>query len=272
MSTSRVACVATFGTCPPVEVSFVYHLAAFTVLVGQTVDTDAPAITDDILTIQNSHFVLQRPMQLYCAAAMSTTIARARLASAGMRQIANPYIRPTIAGSLPGGNPNTWLLWQNPFTINPFEEIQCLATSNLGMSTERFTALMWLMDQYQPWPSGNIYPLRFTSTTAAVANAWTTLTLTWQDTIPSGLYTLVLSEMVSTNAQAHRWILSNQISRPGMFSNANDNSRLLNDFYNGALGSMGIFRSNDLPRLQVLVNGTDASHEGFAWAVRTGNI
>lgn len=249
-----------------------YHLAGFTVLVGQTVDTDAPAITDDILTIQNNHFVLQRPMQLVGATAQSTTISRARLASASMRQIANPYIRPTIAGTLPGNNPNVWQLHNQPFTINAFEEIQCLATSGLGAGTERFTALMWLMDQFQPWPNGNVIPLRWTSTTAAVANAWTSIAITWQDTIPSGLYTLVLSEHISTNALAHRYILSNQISRPGLISMANDNSRFPYDWYNSALGTMGLFKSNDQPRVQVLCNAADAAHEGFAWVIRTGNI
>jgi hypothetical protein len=250
----------------------VYHLAAYFVALGTTVDTDVPALTDDILTIQNNHFVLQQQMNLIAAAAMSATLTRAKLASPTMRQIASPYIRPVIGAVQPPNNPNMWLLDSNPFSIPPFEEIQNQATSGIAMGTENYTALIWLTQQMEPIVYGNAIPLRITSTGTAVTNAWTSIPITFQDTLPSGVYAMLFSEHFSTNAIAHRWIFSNQIPRPGQLSLASQSSRLPNAVSKGQFGIMGRFRSNDLPRFQVLCNGADAVHTIFAQVVRVGNL
>lgn len=250
-----------------------FHLAAYMSTALSTVaDLDIPALTDDVLTIQNSHFVFQQPMQLIAAAAMSATLTRAKLASPSMRQIASPYIRPIIGAAKPATNPNMLILDQAPFIIPPFEEVQLQATSGIAMGNETFTGLVWLADQITAPPVGNWIPLRWTSTTPAVANAWTSLVITFSDTLPSGIYTAVFSEVKSAQAQAHRWIFSNQVWRPGFLSYTNLTDRQPYAISKGQLGRMGSFRSNDLPRVQVLCNGTDASHEGYLWVARTGNL
>lgn len=248
-----------------------FHLAAYFEAIDNVAGTDVSALSDDILTIQNNHFVLSSPMDLVMAAAMSATLVRARLASPSMRQIASPYIRPTITAAAPPANPNLWTLWDNPFRIPPYEEIQMQATAGPAM-TEPFTGLVWLSNGIQRVPQGNVIPLRWTSSTAAVANSWTSLTINFEDTLPSGTYAMVFSECASTNAQAHRWIVPNQVWRPGYPSVAAAGSRLPYDISHGQLGLMGAFRSNDLPRCQVLVNGTDNSHTGYLHVVRTANL
>lgn len=248
-----------------------FHLAAYNLAIGAVADTDVPAVVDDILTIQNNHFVLSKPLNLISAWVGSPTLSRAKIASPSMRQIVSPYVRPINVAALPANNPNVWLLHHNPFTINWGEEIQVLGTAAPG-TTERFTALIWLAEQIQPQTMGNMIPLRFTSTTAAVAFSWTTITLTFADTLPSGVYSMVQSECQSTNAVAHRWIISNQLYRPGHLSFAALGSRLPNAIGMGQLGQMGTFRSNDLPRLQVLANVADAAHEGYLWVQRVGNL
>jgi hypothetical protein len=248
-----------------------FHLLGNTLLIGAVADTDVPALQDDIIQIQNSHFILPQNMKLFAAAAMSPTMIRARLVSPTLRQIAAPYIRPVISGALPGGNPNFMGIAQNPMTLRAFEETQILGTANPG-TTERFTSLLWVGDGITPNPIGDIYPLRFSSTTAAVANAWTSATISFLDVVPSGLYAAVQSECTSTNAIAHRWIFSNQQLRPGFISQANTTSRLPYEMTLDYFGLMGQFRSNDLPRLQVLCNAADAAHEGYLYVVRVGNL
>lgn len=248
-----------------------YHLACYTEAIDNTADNDVTALADDILTIQNNHFILQQPMKLIAAYAGSATLSRAKIASPTMRQVASPFIRPISVALLPPTNANVWILDQQPFSLVPFEEIQMQATSGVAM-TERFTGLIWLQDMDVPIPSGNLIPLRFTSTTAAVANTWTTLTIAFADTVPTGQYAMVLSECQSTNALAHRWIISNQYWRPGHLGFATLGSRLPYAISKGQFGLMGYFKSNDLPRLQVLANAADAAHEGYLYAIRTGPI
>lgn len=249
-----------------------FHLSGNTVLLGTTVDTDVPAITDDILTIQNNHYILDQPMWLLAAAAMSATLSRAKIASPTMRQVASPWIRPIIAATLPPTNPNMWLLDQFPFQIQPYEEIQVQATSAIAMGTERFTSLVWLGERPADIPVGNVYPLRWTSTTAAVANAWTTLSVTFADTLPPGIYSMVMSEHFSTNGIAHRWIIPNQRLRPGYLSFATVGLRVPYAVAKGQFGQMGRFRSNALPMPQVLANAADATHEGYLHVVRVGTL
>jgi hypothetical protein len=248
-----------------------YHTCAYTLLIGSTADTDVPAVQDDIIQIQNNHFILPQDMRLLAAMAMSPTIARARLVSPTLRQIANPYIRPVQSSAVPGNNPDFYPIAPNPTLLRAFEETQILGTA-APATTERFTTLLWIGDGPTMWPVGNLYPLRWTSSSAAVANAWTTIQIVFQDVIPSGVYTAVMSEHFSANAQAHRWIFSNQVWRPGQISSPSNQNRLPYEMYEGFLGQLGVFRSNDLPRFQCLCNGADAAHEGYMWVMRTGNL
>jgi hypothetical protein len=138
-----------------------FHLAAYTAsALGTAVDTDIAAVTDDILTIQNNHFVLGQDLNLLGAFAASPTFLRARLASPKMRQIANPYIRPgQTTAVLPAANANWWDLTRNPFRIPAFEELQLLATANPG-TTERFVGLVFIGDRPTPQAIGDVYPVR----------------------------------------------------------------------------------------------------------------
>lgn len=249
-----------------------FHLAAYTTALGVGTDIDVPALSDDILQINNTHFTLMQPYDLIACFAQSPLLDRIKLASPTMRQLAAPFIRPVSQGLVGSTNYNAALWDQNPYRLQPFEEIQLLATSTIGAMTERFFALLFLQMQYTPIPPGGWTPLRFTSTGAAVANAWTTVAITFADTVPSGVYAAVLSECFSTNGQAHRWIFSNQNPRPGFNSFVNAFSRHPYAISKGQFGQLGVFRSNDLPRLQVLCNGADAVHTGYLSVVKLGPI
>src|SRR5262245_46688294 len=248
-----------------------FHVAAYFGSLGNTADTDVAAVVDDIVTIQNNHFVLSQPLLLVAAQAAGSALVRAKLASPTMRQIASPYVRPILAAVAGGPNPNMWLLDHNPFTIRPFEEVQFQATCGVVGPTSTY-GLIWLANQITPIPSGDIIPLRVTSTTAAVAQKWTTAAVTFADTLPSGTYAMVQSECASTTGVAHRWIVPNQLWRPGFPSTLVSGSRLPYAIMKGQWGLMGRFRSNDLPRLQVLCESTDASHECYLHVIRVGDI
>lgn len=244
-----------------------WHLAAFSESISAGTDTDVNALIDDILTIQNSHFMLREDMNLMACAAMSATLDRAKLSTPTMRIVAAPYVRPMIVGTTPGSNPNVQLLDKNPTRIPWGEEVQMLATA-APAGSEQFTAILWLSRGLSPIPSGNVIPVRWTSSTAAVANSWTTLTMTWGDTLPSGIYAMVQTECYSTNAIAHRWNFPNQLYRPGMLSFVSTGQRHPYAMSLGQFGVLGQFRSNALPTVQVLANGTDNAHVGYAHVVR----
>jgi hypothetical protein len=244
------------------EDCFMFHLCAFTSgNLAQAADFDIPALTDDVLFItNNSHFQLNSDMWLIAAAAMSANLNRAKFITPSLRVIAPPYIQPPERSLLPSDLPNVMYLTDNPFRLKAAEELQILATSDLGAGSERFTGLLWLADEITPVGPGDIYWIRATSTTAAVANAWTSVVYALEQNLPAGQYELCGSEVQSTTGFAHRWIIPNQILRPGCISKTALGSASPWQQYARRLGSMGTFYPNILPVLQVLCNAADAAH------------
>lgn len=247
-----------------------FHTLAWFVSIGQTVDTDVTPVTDSVMLIQNSHFVPQSDLRCFWAAAMSATLNRARFATPKTRQVTNPWIRPLIQAATPPNNPNVrdWL--DSGFSFKGLEEIQLLATSGLAMGNENFTAVASLGVGLQPAPQGDYYPLRGTSTTAAVANKWTQVSMTWQDTLPAGTYAIVGLEHESANAQAARLILQNQQFRPGALSVTGLGNRQNHALTHRKMGVFGTFIQTAMPLVEVLCNAADASHEVYMDIIRVG--
>lgn len=244
-----------------------FHLAAYTSSQIGAANQQMAALSDDVLFIQNNNFLLQQDMSLLFAAAMSVTINRVRLNSPTMRLVAPKYIRPHIAAVIPGSNPNVDFEYNAPFILKGLEEITAEFTHGNAMA-ERGTVLIGVADRVTPVPAGPVWPLRVTSTTAAVANAWTTIALTFETQLPAGTYSVIGSEMQSTNAIAHRYIFDNQYYRPGFLSLSALSGRNAFETYEYPFGEWGRFRTTNLPRCQVLCNGADAAHEGYLFVVK----
>lgn len=251
---------------------YMHLVAYYNSAIGTTVDTDIAAVTDGIMYIQNNHFLPQFPMWVYGAYAIGPLLARAKISTPKIRQINPVYIRPIDYGAaLPSANPNMDILLPAPFQLQQLEEIQILATSNT-VSTEKFLALLWLMDtQPTPPPLGDVYTVRWTSTVAAVAYTWTNIAPgTFEQVLPYGQYAMIESEYFAANAIAMRLIFdAPQTFRPGQLGFANNRSRLPYAWFRKT-GQFGTFRTTNLPRQEIFNGSTDATHEGYYHVVKVG--
>lgn len=245
-----------------------FHLLAWFISIGQTADTDVTPVTDPVFNIQNSHFLPQTSVRLLWSAVMSATLNRVRFATPKTRILTNPWVRPIIEAAVPPSNPAVCDWLDSPFMLNGLEEIQMLATSGLAMGNENFTGLAAVATGIEPVPQGDYYRLRFTSTTAATANKWSQLTVTWQDVLPAGQYAVVGLEHESANGQACRLIFNGQQFRPGTLSVTALANRQGAMFYGHRLGVFGRFLQTAMPIPEVLANAADASHEGYMEIVR----
>lgn len=240
------------------------HTCAFTVAIGQVADLDVPAVSDDVLTIQNNHFFPNVSYDLVAAAAMSATVNRAKIVSPSLRVVANPFIRPIILAALPPALPAIADYRSNPFQLPAEEELAIQGTSDLGAATERFNALLWLSNGITTPPRGRTFTIRGTSTTAAVANTWTSQpTISWSDTLPTGRYAVVGLNYIATNGVAARVIFPGQLERPGVLAGATNGVQPDPMFGKGRLGVLGYFYTYAMPIIQVFNNGTDAAHTYF---------
>jgi hypothetical protein len=248
----------------------VFHLCAYgSSITPVAADVDTPAISDDILFIQNGHFLPQAAMQLLWALTVSNTWLRTKISTPKFRQISPVLIRPGIVGTNPGNNPNIMLLDFSPIRLGQLEEIQILISKSGAVAEQNFT-LLALQDAFTPAPVGDIYPLRWTSVGVAGVGLWTTIAVAFDQQLPYGTYQVVWSEHFSATAIAHRHIYDQQYWRPGMPSFQTVGQRLPYELWRNRLGLFGSFHTTNLPRFQVLCTAADAVHEGYLYCVKVG--
>lgn len=245
-----------------------FHALAYFEALGTTADTDIAPVSDDVFLIQNSHFVPQMDVKLIAAAVMSATLSRVKIATPKTRQVVNPFLRPLIEAAIPPDNPGVVDYRSNPFGLKGLEEISILATSAVAMGTENFTALLLVGSGVDASPAGDIFTMRGTSTTTAVVNSWTQISMAWSDTLPQGTYACVGLQHESAGAQASRLIFYGQQFRPGALSVNALSRRSHPMFTKGGLGVYGRFIQTAMPLVEVLSNSADTSHEVYLDLIR----
>jgi hypothetical protein len=246
-----------------------HTIAWFKDLVTAT-ETDVTPVTDGIFTIQNSHFLPQRNWNLWYAAFMAATATRARLRTPTFRQITTPFIRPIEGTITPGDEPNVADYRENPLLLKGLEEIEFLGTQTAGANANVFGVAGLSTEAFVPMPRGDVYTLRGTSVGPAVANVWTQIAMTWQDTLPQGIFAVVGGWYMSAAAVAFRLIFEDQVNRPGGLGALSLEASAHKMFRMGGLGIWGRFNSNRMPNVEVLCNGADASFELYLDILRVG--
>lgn len=247
-----------------------FHLFAFDDTITNTANDQINALNDQIFNITNNNFLPNQDMYLPCFMVLGAGVSTARLSSPSLRQITQPQLYPIHPTLSPTTDPNYVDYLTRPLVIRGGEELQLQVTGSSTANTH-VTGLGWALTSVDPVPAKDQITLLGTGTTACVANVWTDITYTLSDQIPSGQYALIASRHVSANAQAHRWIMDNDYWRPGYSSDTTLGARQPLFMPPAVLGVMGYFRNTSMPRLQVLANGTDATHTVFLKVARTGN-
>jgi hypothetical protein len=249
-----------------------FHLMAYFVAIGQTVDTDVPAISDQIIPINNSHFIPEQDINLWAAYAVSPNLTRAKINTPTFRQITPTHILP-IGGALAAPtNPNVMEYLRNPIKIPARQEIQIQATSSLGAGTENCYAALIAGERYYPPPVGDVYTLRGTGTTTLTAQVWTDVPITWDSNVPPGYYAVVGADAQSATGIFFRMIFDNQYFRPGFLAKTSLTNKNHYYAYLGKLGTWGTFRSTSLPRFQFLANAGDTAETVFMQFVRVQTV
>lgn len=244
-----------------------HHTVVNSAVCVTATETDLTPITDGPLTIQNGHWLPPQDLPIWYAAAMATNLQRARFSSGTLRIPTTPYIRPITNALIPNDPMRFANYQQNPLTARMQEELSILGIQNAG-ANQRITTVLGFGINFQPSPIGNIFSMRGTSTTAAVANTWTMISPTWQDTIAQGTYAIIGLDHQSANAQAARCYILNQYWRPGIISTPGLGDKGDEFFRRGGLGVWGTFTANYLPNIEVCCNAADAAHEVYLYFVR----
>jgi hypothetical protein len=239
-----------------------FHTAAFfDSTASTTANTQINAVQDDVMTIRNNNLFPDRDYFLLAAYCGSDLIESGRLVTPTFRVISNPNIVPLNGADQPGSNPGIADYRANPLRIPGGQELEAQGSNNGGF--DPIAMIVSMRQTPSPSPIGQIYTIRATSTTAAVAGLWTNQVLTFDDALPPGRYAVVGGWCLSATGIAFRLRIPGQLMRPGgiMATALGNVSPKLQ--IKGGLGTWGEFNNDTLPELEILATAADTASTLF---------
>lgn len=247
-----------------------HHTCAYGATVASAAETDIAALADQVLVIQNGHFLPQRPMNILYAAYCALLVTYARLSSPTLALITPPYIRD-VSLAVDFGNPQIVSDYtQDPLALAPLEELT-LTAKNSAATSGLSLGILGLEWERRPQPAGQVLTIRGTAAATLVINAWTQLgTITWQNQLPTGVYAIVGAEAFSAGGKAFRITCENQIPRPGGLATLLETNRTSPLFRMGALGEWGRFRNYAMPTFEMISASADTAEVVYMDLVKVG--
>lgn len=235
-----------------------HHTAIYRASFNSAAETEIAAVQDTILNLVNSRLQPPVDLGLIAAAACGTTMSYARINTPTLRLPFQPVILPVTRGTVFPTDPNMDDKRANPLKLAALEEIIVSVLQASG-GAEAETVVLFLSAGYEPAPRGNIFTLRGTGGTAAVAATWTSTVVTWESNLPNGLYAVVGLHVESTTCIAARLIFSDSNWRPGCLGLSAPGLRSHVMFRQGQLGVWGRFRQTFMPQLEIFCTAADAT-------------
>jgi len=247
-----------------------HHTIAWRVSSADATAVDQTPVQDILMAIQNGHFMPQQDYMIQYCYVGAAAPNRARFITPSARQITTPWIRPINGAIVPGDEPNIADYRHNPFRIRGLEELQLEAMQTSGGAAVIAATAGLSQGMIGPAPAGDVYSMRGTGATTLTAGGWTSTPITWQDTLPTGLYACVGLEYIGTTALAARLIFEEQWARPGCVGSGSVVNSGLEMFRKGGLGIWGRFNANRMPSIECLANAADTAEEIYLDFVRVG--
>lgn len=239
------------------------HLVAFTASVDSAVLTPIAAIADQALTLSGNDVVVPDDISFlvgYYPFGVNNT--RTQIVTPSLRRLFLEELIPIDRAALPPAEKHPSWLNEDGIPLIADELLEIQAAED-GAGATRITVLLWLADgPLSPIPATDVHTVRVTSATAAVANTWSSIPITFDQSLPAGSYALVNATLRSTNLQAFRFNFRGQAYRPGYIGTQAVGDKIPDFQEPGAIGSLGEFRHNLPPLVDVLCNGADASFTG----------
>ena len=252
-----------------------FHLAAFgssTLIPVAPAPVLLPPITDMYLPSTQTGFLLHVPMKVVAAYASSAdgNLVRANISAPSLLRVSLPYIRPLGTHLGEPNDPNVMNLTHHPLTLPASENVGAFGVVQTPGTTGY--ALLWLCEHLVPVPSGEKFTLRFATTATTVQYQWTPMgSITFDQSLPPGTYTVIGFEHWNANSIAARLLFPGMAMRPGVLSVTAVGGRTDRLFFEGGLGVFGAFSSYAPPSFEVLSTESESEmHEGYLHVVRTG--
>lgn len=245
-----------------------------------------PALADSFFSLATpapggvtNSFLLPVDMKLVMAFAISPSLDSARINAPSLRRVTLPLIRPIERGTTPPGDPN--VMWGHvaETTIPLGEPVGVDAAVNAANEPSIFAFLWFVHKEPRPIPHGDAFWVSYSSTVpgetaSTVPFQWFPVPIAFDEVLPSGTYAVIGLEHHSPTSIAARLVFPGSPFRPGTVATGDVNLRTSDRFYDGSLGTMGIFRTTSEPTIEVCASGTDdmSEHRGQMRLIRVGGL
>lgn len=249
-----------------------FHLSAFRGSVTNgTTNTAIAGVLDNILSRSaNNNFLAPDKSQIVAAVSGGVNASRARINTPAVRQVALPMIAPMSTG-VAAINPQNWAYYGSGGPRpQPADEVSVEYTHSDAAPQIGFALMWWVFGRKQPQP-GTLYRVRWTATITGVTGSWASGALTFDQTLPSGVYEIQGMDAFGTNLLGARLIFPGGGWRPGVLAHNTLSTQPIEDFTDGTLGAFGQFDSVNVPQLEVYVEAANTAQEGFLDLVRIGD-
>lgn len=249
-----------------------FHTLAFFGSVTNGVANMAIAMVNDQIVTPNSSNQALMPMQgqLRAGVASSANLQRMRINTPSLRNIGLPYIAPINNALTVQSPPNIW----DPGRLGPVipkSDAISLEGTQGGGAAENAVAALWLSFGRQEIPQGPEYRIRFTATVTCVAGSWVNGAITFDTTLPAGVYAVTGFDAQGTNLYFARLVFAGGSWRPGCLARNTLASVQAPLFTRGDLGTYGTFDSVNTPTVDFLSTGACTAQEGYMDVVRIGD-
>jgi len=254
-----------------------FHLIAFydSVLSSGTLQAITP-VPDSTLTINGSlAYVPDKYNQVVGLLETTGGLAskpEARLQSPSLREMFYPAVTffETISNALKYEQFNNF--GDSPIQLVTNEGLEWYDNSGgNGSTAQAVYGLVWLADGKLAPSPGKIYTMRATTAISAAAGAWVNGPLTFDQTLPVGVYDVVGMRVEATGAVGARlnFIGSSAVTRPGVAVSYNASTPDIQKFRRGNGGVFGEFSSITPPSLDLL-GGTSTSQVVYLDLIKKG--
>lgn len=236
-----------------------FHVVAFQANLATATLGRLTPIDDDVLQDQNGGFFSNMALKFWGAFLFGADCQYGQVQTPALNCFGYNNLNQIIANTA-GNNTNADLLIRDdmPLDLKARELIEIYGLQDSGAAQD-ITAVA-LLANHSPSPaSGQIITIRGTSTTTATADAWSTLSTTWDVNLPAGQYICVGGRVEGANGYAWRINAQDCEFRPGglMMSDVAllDNPKMRF----GRLGQWCRFDNNLMPKIQVLCSAGTAA-------------
>lgn len=247
-----------------------FHLAGYSASQDSAVLLAAAGIPDQSLQVNVNDVIVPSDLNnLLAAYVLGPNVTRAALVSPSLRSVFNQELFGIDVAATP--TEQLLLEWygQNAIPLAAGEPLTAqFAESAAGVS--RGTVLVWLCDTVPQPIMADIRTIRVSSAQAVIANVWSNINLTFNDSLPSGTWGLAGAMLQSANMQAFRFVFKGGYYRPGAIGLTTLTQRENPLFRHGNMGIWGPFENLTPPSVDILANGADASFQGVLDLVRLG--